>query len=92
MKLNIYLSKHVYLNRIAPDALALYHVLYELVKDKNYFVLTTNADHQFYKAGFGDDKIFATRGLWTDPVYERLPQKGINADMQKSIGDIAWCV
>lgn len=57
-----YWSKHVYLNRIAPDALALYHILYELVKNKKYFVLTTNADHQFYKAGFGDDKIFATQG------------------------------
>lgn len=57
-----YWSKHVYLNRIAPEALPLYKKLYELVKDKNYFVLTTNADHQFYKADFGADKIFATQG------------------------------
>lgn len=57
-----YWSKHVYLNRIAPKALPLYNQLRELVKNKKYFVLTTNADHQFYKAGFGDDKIFATQG------------------------------
>lgn len=57
-----YWSKHVYLNRIAPEALPLYKKLYELVKDKDYFVLTTNADHQFYKADFGEDKIFATQG------------------------------
>lgn len=57
-----YWSKHVYLNRIAPEALPLYKKLYELVKDKKYFVLTTNADHQFYKADFGEDKIFATQG------------------------------
>lgn len=57
-----YWSKHVYVNRIEPEALPLYQKLYELVKDKNYFVLTTNADHQFYKAGFGEDKIFATQG------------------------------
>lgn len=57
-----YWSKHVYVNRIAPDALPLYKKLYELVKEKKYFVLTTNADHQFYKAEFGDDKIFATQG------------------------------
>lgn len=57
-----YWSKHVYVNRIEPEALPLYKKLYELVKDKNYFVLTTNADHQFYKAGFGEEKIFATQG------------------------------
>lgn len=57
-----YWSKHVYVNRIEPEALPLYQRLRELVKDKNYFVLTTNADHQFYKAQFGEDKIFATQG------------------------------
>lgn len=57
-----YWSKHVYVNRIAPEALPLYKKLYELVKNKRYFVLTTNADHQFYKADFGNDKIFATQG------------------------------
>lgn len=57
-----YWSKHVYVNRIEPEALPLYKKVYELVKNKKYFVLTTNADHQFYKAGFGEDKIFATQG------------------------------
>lgn len=57
-----YWSKHVYVNRIEPEALPLYQMLYELVKEKPYFVLTTNADHQFYKAGFGADRIFATQG------------------------------
>lgn len=57
-----YWSKHVYMNRIHPGALPLYGKLYDLVKDKEYFVLTTNADHQFYKAGFGEDRIFATQG------------------------------
>lgn len=57
-----YWSKHVYVNRIAPDALPLYKILYKLVKDKKYFVLTTNADHQFYKAAFGEKNIFATQG------------------------------
>lgn len=57
-----YWSKHVYVNRIEPEALPLYQTLYELVKEKPYFVLTTNADHQFYKAGFGEGNIFATQG------------------------------
>lgn len=57
-----YWSNHVFINRIQPGALPLYKQLYELVKDKKYFVLTTNADHQFYKAGFGEEHIFATQG------------------------------
>lgn len=57
-----YWSKHSYMNRIAPPALSLYIKLLELVKDKQYFVLTTNVDHQFQKAGFDDERIFATQG------------------------------
>lgn len=57
-----YWSKHVWLNRIVPDALPLYQALYRLVKEKPHFVLTTNVDHQFWKAGFSDENIFATQG------------------------------
>lgn len=57
-----YWSKHVYVNRIALPALPLYRQLKEIVKDKEYFVLTTNTDHQFYKADFGAEYIFATQG------------------------------
>ncbi len=57
-----YWSKHVYLNRIEPGALPLYQSIYELVKNKPHFVLTTNVDHQFWKAGFADEDIFATQG------------------------------
>lgn len=57
-----YWSKHADMNRIAPSALPLYQKLYEMVKDKNYFVLTTNVDHQFHKAGFDETRIFATQG------------------------------
>lgn len=57
-----YWSKHVWLNRIEPNALPLYQSVYELVKEKPHFVLTTNVDHQFWKAGFSDENIFATQG------------------------------
>ena len=36
--------------------------VHDIVKDKEYFVLTTNVDHQFYKAGFDEQRIFATQG------------------------------
>lgn len=57
-----YWSKHSYLNRIAPEGLLLYRKVYELVKKKKHFVLTTNVDHQFHKAGFAGEVIFATQG------------------------------
>ena len=57
-----YWCRHSYVNRIAPPAMSLYEQLFEMVKDKDYFVLTTNVDHQFQKAGFQDERIFATQG------------------------------
>ncbi|MGN1147248.1 MAG: Sir2 silent information regulator family NAD-dependent deacetylase [Lachnospiraceae bacterium] len=57
-----YWSKHSMINRFLPPALPLYKQLYELVKKKDYFVLTTNVDHQFLKAGFDGNRIFATQG------------------------------
>ena len=57
-----YWSKHAWLNRVEPPAMPLYQTVYELVKEKPHFVLTTNVDHQFWKAGFADENIFATQG------------------------------
>lgn len=57
-----YWSKHSMINRFLPPALPLYKQLYELVRQKDHFVLTTNVDHQFEKAGFAPDRIFATQG------------------------------
>ncbi len=43
-----------------------YENLFELLKDKDYFVLTTNVDHCFQKAGFAKERLFYTQGgLWT---------------------------
>ena len=57
-----YWSKHSMINRFLPPALPLYKQLYEMVREKDYFVLTTNVDHQFQKAGFQSERIFATQG------------------------------
>ena len=57
-----YWSKAALLNRFDLPALPLYKELYDIVKRKEYFVLTTNVDHQFYKAGFDENRIFATQG------------------------------
>ena len=57
-----YWSRHILLNRWLPPALPIYQRLFELVKDKDYFVITTNVDAQFYKAGFAPERIFAVQG------------------------------
>jgi len=55
-------AKMVYLNRYKYHALPLYKKLYELLKDKNYFIITTNVDHQFRLAGFDKMRIFYMQG------------------------------
>ncbi|MFA5903605.1 MAG: Sir2 family NAD-dependent protein deacetylase [Desulfobacula sp.] len=57
-----YWSRHIKLNRFDPEAGEVYLKLFELVKDKDYFVITTNVDAQFYKAGFDPEKVFAVQG------------------------------
>lgn len=57
-----YWSKHIFLNRYEAGKLETYCNLLELIKDKNYFVITTNVDHQFLLSGFDKDRIFATQG------------------------------
>ena len=66
-----YWSKHALMNRFAPPPLKLYTDLYEIVKDKDYFVITTNVDHQFWKAGFSNLRIFATQGDYGETQCER---------------------
>ncbi len=55
-------SRQIYYNRYTEPPKPVYHALYELVKDKNYFVLTTNVDHCFQKAGFDKKRLFYTQG------------------------------
>ncbi|WP_408628626.1 SIR2 family NAD-dependent protein deacylase [Anaeromicropila herbilytica] len=57
-----YWSKHIFYNRYDVGATEVYRQLYQLVEEKNYFVLTTNVDHQFELTGFENERIFATQG------------------------------
>ncbi|MCB7317353.1 SIR2 family NAD-dependent protein deacylase [Lacrimispora sp. 210928-DFI.3.58] len=60
-------SRHIYYNRYVDAPKPVYSSLLELVTDKDYFVLTTNVDHQFQKAGFDKHRLFYTQGdygLW----------------------------
>ncbi|MCM1500842.1 MAG: Sir2 silent information regulator family NAD-dependent deacetylase [Clostridium sp.] len=55
-------SRHIWYNRYEPGSCEVYCNLYELVKDTDYFVLTTNVDHQFQLAGFDKKRLFYTQG------------------------------
>lgn len=55
-------ARLIKLNRFNKEPLKLYSDIYNLVKDKEYFVITTNVDGQFEKAGFNKEKIFEVQG------------------------------
>ena len=55
-------ARHIYFNRYIDATKPVYQELFSLVKDKDYFVVTTNVDHQFQKAGFDKKRLFYTQG------------------------------
>ena len=57
-----FMSRNIYLNRFAPFPKRTYNILYEIFKDKNYFILTTNVDHLFQRAGFDKNKLYYMQG------------------------------
>lgn len=54
--------RYIWINRYAPIPSDLYRRLFELVKDRDYFVLTTNVDHCFQRSGFDKSRLFYTQG------------------------------
>ena len=57
-----YWSRYIYINRYQDAPRPVYDDLLELVQDKDYFVITTNVDHCFQKAGFDKKRLFYTQG------------------------------
>jgi len=57
-----YWARYIYINRYMNPPKPVYNALYDLVKDKDYFVITTNVDHCFQKAGFDKSRLFYTQG------------------------------
>ena len=57
-----FFAKMIKLNRYNEKPLKLYEELYKIVKDKEYFVLSTNVDGQFYNSGFDENRIFEVQG------------------------------
>ncbi len=69
-------SRYIYINRFQDAPKRVYHDLYNLVRGKDYFVLTTNVDHCFQKSGFEKCRLFYTQGdygLWqcSKPCHDK---------------------
>lgn len=60
-------SRYIYVNRYLNAPKPVYETLLKLIREKDYFVITTNVDHCFQKAGFSKERLFYTQGdygLW----------------------------
>ena len=72
-----YGSRHIYYNRYDLEKNKVYSGLLEIVKNKDYFIITTNVDHQFQLAGFDKERLFYTQGdygLWqcSVPCHQKI--------------------
>lgn len=71
-----YWSRHIYWNRYDQPTGKPYRLLLELVRQKDYFVVTTNVDHCFQQTGFDKKRLFYTQGdygLWqcSQPCHQK---------------------
>lgn len=87
-------SRHIYINRYDITAGKPYMDLLNIVKDKDYFVLTTNVDHQFQLAGFDQKRLFYMQGdygLWQcskachDKTYDNEETVRLMVETQKNM-------
>ena len=76
-------ARHIYFNRYIDPPKPVYRELLELVKDKNYFVITTNVDHQFQRAGFDKARLFYTQGDYG--LFQ-----SVNRTLQKTYDNEEW--
>ena len=76
-------ARHIYYNRYIDAPKPVYRKLLELIKDKDYFVITTNVDHQFQKAGFEKKRLFYTQGDYG--LFQ-----SVNPAIQKTYDNEEW--
>lgn len=69
--------RYIWINRYAPIPSDIYNRLFALVKDKDYFVLTTNVDHCFQRSGFDKKRLFYTQGDYG--LFQSSDPQGVSA-------------
>ena len=76
-------ARHIYYNRYVPAPKPVYQDLLKLVQNKDYFVITTNVDHQFQTAGFDKKRLFYTQGDYG--LFQ-----SVNPQIRKTYDNEAW--
>ena len=78
-------ARHIYYNRNIDAPKPVYQELLLLVKDKDYFVVTTNVDHQFQRAGFYKKRLFYTQGDYG--LFQ-----SVNPSLRKTYDNEEWVI
>lgn len=89
-----YWSRHIWHNRYQPAPKDTYAVLRDLLRERNYFVITTNVDHQFQSAGFSKNRLFYTQGdygLWQCSVPCHARTYDNRAAVERMVREQADC-
>ncbi len=76
-------ARHIYFNRYVAPPKPVYSDLLSLVRDKDYFVITTNVDHLFQRTGFEKERLFYTQGDYG--LFQSL-----NKNIKKTYDNEAW--
>ena len=76
-------ARHIYFNRYIDAPKPVYRDLLKMVFDKDYFVITTNVDHQFQRAGFDKKRLFYTQGDYG--LFQ-----SVNPAIQKTFDNEEW--
>lgn len=82
-----YWAKHINFCRYAPPAARLYRELLACVQGKEYFVITTNVDGQFHKAGFAPDRVWMVQGDYGERQCAAACHQGLY-DNEKLVGEM----
>ncbi len=80
-----YWARYIYCNRYLDAPNPLYEELFALIKDRDYFVITTNVDHCFQKAGFEKQRLFYTQGDYG--LFQ-----SVNPALQKTYDNEDWVI
>lgn len=87
-----YFSRHIKLNRFDAEVGLVYKNLKCILDEKEHFVITTNGDDQFFRAGFDPENVFATQGHYNlfqckvachDTLYENEEMVNQMVEQQK---------
>lgn len=76
-------ARHIYFNRYIEPPKPVYRDLLDLLEGKNYFIITTNVDHQFQRAGFDKENLFYTQGDYG--LFQ-----SVNPKLQKTYNNEDW--